>query len=831
MDSQIRTQANMTSALSGVPHPSQEKQSLFNFKFLKGQTLRRQLLTIILPTTILPLLIASGVGYNIIQKQARQEELDRLQQEAARTGDVARLLVEDSFEIPKIVGLNPSILDALERADQTAAQDALASKSIDELEQEFGDLKLLNPNSVLNTYLKNVAKAENLAELFVTDKRGLNIAYSNPTSDFVQSDEEWWEGAKKDTFFVDAPELDQSTNTFSIALSEAIQSPSTGEFLGVIKAVIPTEVLDKRIGAYAVETLKGSQIVQLLDVPSGTVFATITPKTVETAENQPLEGGDAVQAVANMLASNTMDDIGTIDGVGVIRTERLNEDANLTLGAIVKYGQRDYSVITIPGTPWVAIASESLQEINQAGFSLLLTFGTTALLLGLVATAILILFSQELSSPLNKLTQTAERATAGNLGVRATPTGTVEMQILGKGLNQLLEQIQHLLAQQKRLAQEQQQQREELETDISQLMEDVGDAAEGDLTVRAQLSASDVGIVADLFNAIVENLRDTAIRVKSTTEQVGTSLNQNETEIQQFSQQAKDEVEALQETVMAMDRMAQSLQAVTERANQAANLTQDTYATVQTSSQSMDETVSSILNLRSTVRETAKKIKRLGESAQKISQTVSLIDEIALKTNLLAVNASVEAARAGELGQGFTAVAEQVGSLAEQSARATKDIAQIVTEIQMETQEVVTAIETGTSQVVDSSERVETTKQQLNQVLAKSEEITQLMSLISNSTVEQTQASTEVTTLMQQATQASEARSHKSNQIAQAIRETALAAQNLQASVKQFKVAGHSNDLTTDDMDEVNLTNAVAETANPDATLRASDPATASANS
>ena len=75
----------------------------------------------------------------------------------------------------------------------------------------------------------------------------------------------------------------------------------------------------------------------------------------------------------------------------------------------------------------------------------------------------------------------------------------------------------------------------------------------------------------------------------------------------------------------------------------------------------MDRTVDSIQGLRTTIGDTSKKIKRLGESAQQISQVVALIDQIALKTNLLAINASVEAARAGELGQGFTAVAEQVG--------------------------------------------------------------------------------------------------------------------------------------------------------------------------
>ncbi|MEM9216387.1 MAG: methyl-accepting chemotaxis protein [Cyanobacteria bacterium P01_F01_bin.150] len=733
---------------------NQQKQSPFNLQFLQGMTLKRQLLAIVLPTTILPLLVASGVGYNIIQRQARQEELNQLQEEAARTADVARVVMEDAFEIPKVVGLDPGILKSLKQADQIAQRDGLVSKSIDELEEEFGSTKLLNPSEEINEYLRNVAKAENLVELFITDKRGLTIAYSNRTSDFVQSDEEWWERAKEDIFFVDAPAFDESANAFAIDLSEAILLPSTGEFLGVIKAVIPTEVIDNRISAYGVETLENSQIIQVLDIPSGTVFATITPETVISTQGQTLEGGETIQAAAANVLTGTLNSIGDLDGVKMLQNEQFNRGGT-SLGAIIQYGQRKYSIVGIPGTPWAAIASESIQEFNQAGLTLLLTLGTTAAVLGLVSTAV---------------------------------------------LTKLLEQIQLLVTRQKQLTQEQQDQRAELETDISQLMEDIGDAAGGDLTVRAQLSAGDVGIVADLFNVIVENLRDTAIRVKSTTDQVGQSLTSNESEIQQFSQQASAEIQSLQETVTAMQTMDQSIQSVAERASQAATLTQDTYATVQVSSQSMDETVNSIVSLRSTVGETAKKIKRLGESAQKISQTVSLIDEIALKTNLLAVNASVEAARAGELGQGFTAVAEQVGALAEQSAQATKDIAKIVADIQIETQEVVTAIETNTTQVIDSSEQVETTKQQLKQVLAKSEEITQLMNLISDSTVEQTQASTAVTTLMQQATQASEVRSNKSTQIAQAIRETALAAQELQESVEQFKVADQSSVPVTNEL-------------------------------
>ena len=807
---------------------------------LKKNTLGRRLVVSILPATLLPLLIASGLGFRIIQQQAKQDALELLQQKSLLTSEAAQLFVEDTFKIPKVISLSPLVANVVQQAESIVESEQLEEESIDDLEERFQRLKLLTPNDELNDYLGSIVEEEGLGEIFVTDKRGLNLAYSSITSDFVQRDEDWWLGAKDLKTHVDTPEFDESVGVFGLALSQAVIDPSSGDFQGVVKTVVPATLMNERILTYAEASVKDTEILQLVDVQARFVFVTVNQDSVLTGQDQLLEGGDILERIISRLPSilfNRGDMLGKVDElirqekqVDLLSADILNTSSGQALSLILEFQGRDYSVITIPGTRWVSIASANTSEINAAGLGLLNIFGGTVIVLSVAVTGILIALARQLSAPLEALTNTAEQATAGNLSVRAAPAGTTEIQSLGNGLNQLLQQIQSLVSQQKDLAQEQQQQREDLETDISQLMEDVGDAADGDLTVRAQLSAGDVGIVADLFNAIVENLRDTAIRVKSTTDQVGSSLANNESEIQQFSQQAKEEVQALQDTVMAMETMSQSIQSVAERANQASNLTQDTYATVQASSQSMEETVSSIVNLRSTVGETAKKIKRLGESAQKISQTVSLIDEIALKTNLLAVNASVEAARAGELGQGFTAVAEQVGALAEQSAKATRDIAQIVADIQLETQEVVAAIETGTAQVVDSSERVETSKQQLNQALTQSEEITQLMSLISDSTVEQTQASTVVTTLMQEATQASEMRSHKSTQIAQAIRETALVAEALQLSVEQFKVKDMSPDLTSEDQDMLNSVEAEEGTKVEEAPLQTSESTTVPTN-
>ena len=351
-----------------------------------------------------------------------------------------------------------------------------------------------------------------------------------------------------------------------------------------------------------------------------------------------------------------------------------------------------------------------------------------------------------------------------------------------------LEQIEMARQKAEGLADEQRQQKEALQQQLLGLLSDVEGAAHGDLTVRADVTAGEIGTVADFFNAVVESLRGIVTQVKQAATQVNTSLGENEGAIRQLSAEALKQAEETTRTLDSLEQMTHSIQQVAENARQAAEVARMASSTAETGGKAMDRSVQNIFTLRETVSETAKKVKRLGESSQRISKVASLIEQIALQTNLLAINAGIEAARAGEEGQGFAVVAEEVGQLAARSAAATKEIEQIVEDIQKETGAVVEAMELGTSQVVEGTHLVEDAKQSLSQILDVSRKIDILVQSISSETVSQAVTSQAVTELMKEIAKVSERTSNSTLKVSGSLKETVEIAAQLQASMGTFKV-------------------------------------------
>jgi methyl-accepting chemotaxis protein len=361
---------------------------------------------------------------------------------------------------------------------------------------------------------------------------------------------------------------------------------------------------------------------------------------------------------------------------------------------------------------------------------------------------------------------------------------------VGYALDQaaLLEQREQARIMAEMVSVEQRQEKEALQLQLLELLSDVEGAARGDLTVRADVTTGEIGTVADFFNAVIESLREIVTKVKTTATQVNASLGENEGAIRQLSLEAHKQAEETIRTLDSVQEMTRSIQQVADNARTAAVVARTASSTAEVGGQAMDRSVQNILRLRETVAGTAKKVKRLGESSQQISKVVSLINQIALQTNLLAINAGIEAARAGEEGQGFAVVAEEVGELAARSAAATREIEQIVENIQKETAEVVEAMELGTTQVVEGTHLVEEAKQSLSQILEVSRQIDALVQSISSATVSQAQTSQAVTELMKEIALVSERTSDSTRRVSGSLKETVEIAQELQESVGTFKV-------------------------------------------
>ncbi len=331
-----------------------------------------------------------------------------------------------------------------------------------------------------------------------------------------------------------------------------------------------------------------------------------------------------------------------------------------------------------------------------------------------------------------------------------------------------------------------------LQRELLALLSDVEGASSGDLTVRAQITDGEIGIVADFFNAIVENLREIVTQVKDASGQVNSSVSNDGDSIRKLSQDSIAQATQINITLASIEEMTNTLQHVAQQATEAAQASQTAETTAKAGGEAMESTVKSISQVRQTVADTAKQVKRLGESSQQISKVVELINQIALKTNLLAVNAGIEAARAGEEGRGFAVVAEEVGALAAQSALATKEIEQIIAAIQTETSNVVEAMETSTSQVVEGTRSVEEAKKSLEQILEVSREVNGAFQRISTETTAQANVSEQVKQMMAQVAQVSTESSHASREVSDSLQTTAEITEQLQQSVNAFKVESAS---------------------------------------
>lgn len=323
---------------------------------------------------------------------------------------------------------------------------------------------------------------------------------------------------------------------------------------------------------------------------------------------------------------------------------------------------------------------------------------------------------------------------------------------------------------------------------ILRLLNEMGELAEGNLSVRATVTEDITGAIADSVNFAIEELRSLVENVNRAADQVTQATVEAKQVSDEMLAAAERQSGEIARTTEAVNRMSESINQVSRDAADSARVAGQSLESAKKGGDSVRNAIEGMNSIRDQIQETSKRIKRLGESSQEIGEIVELISDITEQTNVLALNAAIQAAAAGEAGRGFSVVAEEVQRLAERSAQATRRIGAIVKTIQSDTQDAVHAMEISTQGVVEGTLLSDTAGHALQDIESVSDELARLIQSISDATRDQAGTATQIAANMQQILGDTIKSSESAQRSAQSIGQLAMLSDELKVSVSGFKL-------------------------------------------
>jgi twitching motility protein PilJ len=346
---------------------------------------------------------------------------------------------------------------------------------------------------------------------------------------------------------------------------------------------------------------------------------------------------------------------------------------------------------------------------------------------------------------------------------------------------------------------------------ILQLLDDISDLADGDLTVEATVTADFTGTIADSINFAIGELRSLVENVASSSAKVAGSADATRATSLQLAESAEHQAQEIAGVSAAINEMAITSDQVSSNSAESAAVAERSVSIAKNGLQVVRNTIEGMDNIREQIQDTSKRIKRLGESSQEIGDIVSLINEIAEQTNILALNAAIQAAMAGEAGRGFAVVADEVQRLAERSATATKQIAGLVKTIQSDTNEAVSSMEQTTAEVVKGAELAHSAGIALEEIESVSTNLAELIQDISEAAKHQATTSAHISHTMNVIQEITSQTLSGTNDTATSIGELAEMAVEMKHSVSGFILPDSTKNELLRDSEETSLEHASSE--------------------
>ncbi len=321
-----------------------------------------------------------------------------------------------------------------------------------------------------------------------------------------------------------------------------------------------------------------------------------------------------------------------------------------------------------------------------------------------------------------------------------------------------------------------------------QLLDEIADLAEGDLSIHASVTENFTGAIADSINFAIDQMRGLVSNINNLSVQVAGAANSTESTAGNLSKAAENQAKEIGAATQAINEMAVSIDQVSSNAAESAAVAERAVDIANNGSHVVQATIQGMDTIRGQIQETSKRIKRLGESSQEIGDIVSLINDIADQTNILSLNAAIQASMAGDAGRGFAVVADEVQRLAERSSAATKQIAALVKTIQTDTNEAVISMEQTTSEVVGGAKRAQDAGVALEEIEGVSTSLAELIQNISNAARQQAVSAGHVSNTMTVIQEITAQTVNTTEQTAKSIGTLTTMANEMRSSVEGFKL-------------------------------------------
>jgi C4-dicarboxylate-specific signal transduction histidine kinase len=211
--------------------------------------LRKRVILVSAPIAAVLVAVGAYAASRITAREFTRPAEGQLQATVLRAAELVDRYMEQRRSDLELLAGSPAVVDAARAATAEALDLGFDRYATEELESQFADVKAMGSDERLRNYLVSFRDASDFAEISFTERNGFTVLASNPTSDFVQSDEVWWRDASLAGWYEGTPANDESAGVLGLELAARINDPDSGMMIGVVRGLVDLSRLAELLSA------------------------------------------------------------------------------------------------------------------------------------------------------------------------------------------------------------------------------------------------------------------------------------------------------------------------------------------------------------------------------------------------------------------------------------------------------------------------------------------------------------------------------------------------------------------------------------------------------